>query len=278
MYITNKKLKQDLIRIKKELFQLREGEFVQDFLPQMLHYIGDPQPELRDDLIYTTFYKWIIESNKFTDEDLRNLLSILIDKQHLLYHLGNAGDLTVLTRSFSVLPVALILHRHLKQPFLTISDYQSVKNALLHYYREEKDLRGYLPIEGWAHSAAHGADALEELIQCPESDISLQFEVLDAIKRMLHNGIYIFCDEEDERIASIVDTMIVKNLIPHEKITDWLIGLAECTGWKRSREQMIAQINSKNFMRCLYFRRGYSDQLKAALLEAEGRLNNFAIR
>lgn len=129
MHITNKKLKQDLKRIEQELFQLREREFVQDFVSQMLHNIGDPEPELRDNLIYTTFYKWIIESNKFTDEDLRNLLSILIDKQHLLYHLGNSGDLTVLTRSFSVLPVALILHRHLKQPFLTISDYQSVKNA-----------------------------------------------------------------------------------------------------------------------------------------------------
>ena len=281
MLNTKTKLMQDLIRIEKEHYQLREGEHVQDFVTQMLQYIGDPQPELRDNLIYTIFHKWIIESNKFTDEELRNLLSILIDKQHLLYHLGNTGDLTVLTRAFSVLPIALILHRHLKQPFLTVSDYQSVKNALLSYYRKEKDLRGYLPVEGWAHSAAHGADALEELIQCPESDISLQLEVLDAIKGMLHNGIYIFCDEEDERIASIVDTMIVKKLIPYKEITDWLIGLADCAEWKRTRDQRIALINSKNFMRSLYFRREYvshNNQLAAALLEAEGILNNFAIR
>ncbi|USK52866.1 DUF2785 domain-containing protein [Cytobacillus solani] len=279
MHNTKTKLMKDLIRIQKEHYQLQEGEEVQDFVTQMLQYIGDPQPELRDDLIYTTFQKWIFEMNKFTDEELRNLLSILIDKQHLLYHLGNAGDLTVLTRAFSVLPIALILHRHLKQPFLAFSDFQAVKNALLRFYKEEKDLRGYLPVEGWAHSAAHGADALEELIQCPESDMSLQLEVLDVIKGMLHNGIYIFCDEEDERIASIVDTMIVKNLIPNEKITDWLISLADCADWTRNRDQMIAQINSKNFIRSLYFRREYvshNNQLAAALLEAEGKLNNFA--
>ncbi|WP_102275388.1 DUF2785 domain-containing protein [Cytobacillus massiliigabonensis] len=275
------KLMQNLLRIEKEDYQLREGESLQDFVTLMLEYIGDPDPQLRDNLIYSTFYKWLIDSNKFTNEEMQNLLSILIDEQHLLYHIGNAGDLTVLKRSFSVLPIALILHRHLKNPFLTVTEYQSVKNALLRYYKKEKDLRGYLSVEGWAHSAAHGADALEELIQCPESDISLQLEVLDAIKGMLHNGIYIFCDEEDERMATIVDTMIVKKLIPYKEITDWLIGLADCAEWKRTRDQRIALINSKNFIRSLYFRRDYvsfHNQLAAALLEAEGKLNHFAKR
>ena len=272
------KLMQNLLRIEKEDYQLRQGESIQDFVTLMLEYIGDPDPQLRDNLIYSTFYKWMIDSNKFTNEELRKLLSILIDEQHLLYHIGNEGDLTVLTRSFSVLPIALILQQHLKEPLLTLTDFDSVKNALLLYYRQEKDLRGFSAVEGWAHSAAHGADALEELIQCPESDLSLQLEVLDAIKGMLHNGICIFCDEEDERIASIVDTMIVKKLIPYKEITDWLIGLADCAEWKRTRDQRIALINSKNFMRSLYFRREYdsiNNHIAAAILDTERKLNNF---
>lgn len=34
-----------------------------------------------------------------------------------------------------------------------------------------------------------------ELVQCQESDVALQLDVLAAILRMLHNGIHIFCEE-----------------------------------------------------------------------------------
>nr|WP_255344492.1 MULTISPECIES: hypothetical protein [Brevibacillus] len=42
----------------------------------------------------------------------------------------------------------------------------------------------------------------------------MQLEVLGAIQGMLHIGIQIFSEEEDEWIASIVDTMIDKGLLP----------------------------------------------------------------
>jgi hypothetical protein len=48
-------------------------------------------------------------------------------------------------------------------------------------------------------------------------------EVLVAISGMLHNGRHIFSDEDDERLANIVDTMIDKELLP---IMKSLIGLA----------------------------------------------------
>ncbi len=55
----------DLQRIEKDEYQLREGEQYQDFLSLLLQYIGDPQPELRDNLIYPMFYMWIKEENGF---------------------------------------------------------------------------------------------------------------------------------------------------------------------------------------------------------------------
>lgn len=41
------KLMEDLQRIEENAYQLGEGEQHQDFLPLLLQYIGDPQPELR---------------------------------------------------------------------------------------------------------------------------------------------------------------------------------------------------------------------------------------
>lgn len=271
----------DLQRIEKEDYQLREGEQLQDFLTLMLQYIGDPQPELRDDLICTTFYEWFHDENMLTDTELHSLLAVLTDEQHLFYQIGSEDDPSVFTRAFSILPIALIAERHRKQPFLDQAEYQHLKHSVLRYYKEEKDLRGYLPEGGWAHSAAHGADALEELVQCPESDAALQHEVLAAVQGMLHNGTQIFSEEEDERMARIVDTMIDKSLLPQQEIADWISGLTHCAELPQSRGPRIARINSKNFLRSLYFRRGKISRgsvLDAAILAGEAKLNRFAIR
>ncbi|MGZ9584230.1 DUF2785 domain-containing protein [Paenibacillus marinisediminis] len=280
MIDTRTKCIQDLQRIQKEHYTLREGEHVQDFLTLMLQYIGDPQPELRDDLIYPTFYEWIHEKDMFTEAELRSLLTVLTDGQHLLYHIGSEGDQTVFTRTFSILPIALIVRRHRLKPFLDFADFQHVKDSILRYYKEEKDLRGYLPEGGWAHSAAHGADVLNELVQCSESDAEMQREVLAAIKGMLHNGIHIFNDEEDERIATIVDTMMITGSLPQQEIADWISCLARYDSQTNNRAQVIARVNSKTFLRCLYFRRGQVSRetcIANAILATETKLNKFAI-
>ncbi|TVX93174.1 DUF2785 domain-containing protein [Paenibacillus agilis] len=274
------KLKLDLQRIEKEQYQLREGETIQDFIPLMLKYIGDPDSELRDNLIYPTFYMWIQEENKLSEEELRSLLAVLVDEEHLFYAIGSQNDQTVFTRTFTALAVVLIVRRHRQQPFLELKEFQQLKNAMLRYYAEEKDFRGYLEEGGWAHSAAHGADMLVELVQCSESDAKVQREVLSAIQEVLYNGIHIFNEEEDERITSIVDVMIETERLPLAEIVEWIRNLAQCADRPRSREQVIARVNSKNVLRCLYFRRvqeGRSEALLAAITTAENKLNRFAV-
>ncbi|QSF46947.1 DUF2785 domain-containing protein [Paenibacillus tianjinensis] len=268
----------DLQRIEAEEYQLRDGEAYTDFIHLMLEYIGDPQPELRDELIYPTFYQWILKKRLFTAEELRSFLNVLLDEQHLFYEIGSTEDDSVFTRTFSVLPVALIMQLHIKQPFLSAEEYRALKDALLRYYREEKDLRGYVEDGGWAHAAAHGADALDELVQCPESGEEVQLEVLEAIKDMLQNRMFLFVEEEDERMATVVDTMIVQGRLPWNSISGWIGSLGDCKDWPPGRSQRIAQVNSKSFLRSLYFRRGRQDRseaFKQVLLAAEASLNRF---
>lgn len=274
------KLMEDLQRIEENEYQLGEGEQHQDFLPLLLQYIGDPQPELRDNLIYPMFYMWIKEENRFSEEELRSLLTVLTDENHLFYNIGSEEDQSVFTRTFSALPIALIIQRHRQNPFLNQEEIEQLMQVMLRYYNEEKDLRGYLSVGGWAHSASHGADVFVELVQCEESSVAMLREVLVAISGMLHNGIHIFSDEDDERLVNIVDTMIDKELLPHQEIADWISCLAQCCNLPRSRSQVIARVNSKNFLRSLYFRRGQDsrgNELNTAILGTEAKLNRFSI-
>lgn len=276
---TRTELIQKLKRLEEEAYLLREGGRIQDFTDLMLRHIGDPEPELREQ-IYATFDIWLKRDNRYSDDDMRQLVSVLTDDQHLFYQIGTDGDLSVLTRAFAVLPVALIMQRHRDHPFLNPDEFQHLKQSLLRYYQEEKDLRGYLADEGWAHAAAHGADALEELVRCPESDLAVQREVLEAVTGMLHNGVQIFGEEEDERMVSIVATMINESLLPQQEIADWMISLSQCTEWPDTRAQRVARVNGKNLVRCLYFRTKTGNEgsnliLTSAMMTAEARLNNF---
>lgn len=56
-------LRTDLQRIETEEYRLREGERHDEFITSMLKYIGDPDPDLRDGLIYPTFCMWIKSSS-----------------------------------------------------------------------------------------------------------------------------------------------------------------------------------------------------------------------
>lgn len=276
---TREQLIIDLQRIEENDYELRSGEQLKDYVKLMLEYIGDPQPELRDDLIYSTFYKWINEKQWFSDAELRELLLILLGEQYLFYHIGSKDDQAVFTRTFSVLVVALILQRHREQALLDSAAFTNVKESLIRYYEEEQDLRGFTPEEGWAHAAAHGADALDELVLCSESDTVIREEVLAVIQRMLYNDHqYIFSDEEDERIATIVATIIDHHLLPQPSTVDWICSLEQCGGWPRSRNKYVARVNTKNFLRSLYFRllpTQKNQDMVAVILKAEMNLNQF---
>lgn len=271
------KLMLDLQRIEKDEYQLREGEQHQDFFPLLLQYIGDPQPELRDNLIYPMFYMWMKEENRFSEEELRSLLSVLTDNNHLFYHIGSEEDQSVFTRTFSALPIALIVQRHRQNPFFTQVEIEQLLHTMLRYYKEEKDLRGYLSEGGWAHSA----DVFAELVQCKECTAVMLREILVAISEKLDNGRHIFSDEDDERLVNIVDAIIVKELLPHQEIADWISSLAQCCNLPRSRSQVITRVNNKNFIRSLYFRREQESRqnvLHTVMLATEAKLNRFSIR
>lgn len=279
MINSREQLKKDLQRVEQNDYELGHSQNLREYVQLMLEYIGDPEPELRDNLIYSTFYKWIHEKHWFSDAELRELLRILLSEQYLFYYIGNKDDQTVYTRTFSVLVVALILQRHREQSILDHSDFINVKQALIRYYEEERDLRGYMDKEGWAHAAAHGADALDELVLCPESDAAAREEVLAVIQRMLYNDQYIFREEEDERMATIVATIVNHQLLPLQIIVEWIDSLKECGNWPRSREQYITRINTKNFLRCIYFRflpqENHLDIVEV-ILKTEKILNEFA--
>jgi len=274
------KLLIDLREIQQNEYKLENREKVKEYGNLMLEFIGDPDPELRDLLIYRTFYHWILEREYFSENNLLEILKTVQDEEHLFYKIGNKNDHSIFTRAFSVLLITIILAYHRRHSFIDYNLFLEVEDNLLKYYNNENDLRGYTENNGWADGISHAADAFDELIACEESSREDILEVLKVIKMMLSNENHIFKEEEDERITNILFRIIKDDLLAETELINWVESFAEFQKPDTNRKKRTARINLKNFSRSLYFRLLHSEvkskpRLKEALVKSEKKLNSF---
>ncbi|MCM3174723.1 DUF2785 domain-containing protein [Paenibacillus sp. MER 99-2] len=220
----------------------------------MLRHIGSTDPVLRDELIYVTFATWIAHG-VFSADQLREILHIAIDDEHLFYRLGEQGTDSVFTRTFSVLLLPPILSIDRQSPFLNKTDIDRVQERLVAYLKEEKDIRGYVEDKGWAHAPAHGADAAEDLAQSSDIDRSGLKELMAAlaVKIMESSTVYIY--DEDQRIAHAVVAILRRNLLELSEITSWIDSLqrSDSRGIQTLQETSQQAMNVRVFLQTLYF-------------------------
>ncbi|WP_226658848.1 DUF2785 domain-containing protein [Pseudalkalibacillus hwajinpoensis] len=213
------------MNLKLELEQLNLNNpsvHLDDLIEEMVSHIGSTDPILRDELIYTTFGK-LVMANLLSESQLTMLLSTCLDEKHLFYHIGEKGTDTVFTRSFSVLAIALLLENDRERRFLKDEQVNNTIKACFRYVREEKDTRGFVEAKGWAHSIAHGADALTEAVKHPifrMESLAKCLEVLEAC--LFKEATYV--DDEDERLLFVVEALLEKGM-EEKRLSQWLQGL-----------------------------------------------------
>lgn len=95
-------------------YALPIGYTVNDFTAELMDYLDNPDPELRDEIGVETLTNWIIAGH-YTPEQLRDLSVQLTT--NLTRGLGEQDTYTVLLRSFSALILSIIAYRDWKEPF-----------------------------------------------------------------------------------------------------------------------------------------------------------------
>lgn len=247
-------LKETLMAYKNNDFEMNESINISKLTTAMLREIGNVDQELRDELIYSSFSQLILE-DFYSDEELKDILTVCLDKDHLFYEVGEVEEDSVFTRSFSSLIIAMILLVNLQRNFLASTDIEVVSASLLKYLDQERDVRGLVHEKGWAHSIAHVADALDELVKQPNLSIENAENIFTAIfNKMAFNKDY-FHYEEDERMVNPVIAMLQRGLnesMVCEKIAELATELKQkfSTG---DQTYFIFRANVKQFLRSLYF-------------------------
>jgi len=256
---TYEELKQVLLEVRENGFVVPAGVDVDGLIKDMLGYIGHVDAELRDRLIYSAFNTWV-DSGLLGAARMRWVLAACLDEGHIFYGIGEAGTDSVFVRSFSMLVVSLAFHVQEATPFMTAQEVAAVREALLRYVALEKDFRGYVNGKGWAHAAAHVADALANLISCKVDGAFFcgreeVLEILQAVQKLVCNPDSVYTAEEDERLLQVVTRAGL--FLPEKEVMRWLDGFQfriNNPWWEGNIPGAFNQhVNVKHFMRSLYF-------------------------
>ena len=278
--LTETELKEKLQALAQEDFHLSRREDLAELIPAMLKYIGSTDSELRDDLIYTAFDAWILAEPVLDPDQLRGLLPVILDEEHLRFRLGEQETDSAFTRTFSVLALPLLLIRHQSQPVFSAAEIQTIQRQVLHYLEQEKDRRGFVIGKGWAHGVAHAADALDDLAGCAELTQADLLAILAAVRQAVCvHSIYYTCGEE-ERLATAVISVLKRNLVPDAELIAWVEGFADAVlAVPALPERLWIRGNVKNFLQSLYFRLGWEGlphPLEAPIQQTLRRISPFA--
>lgn len=276
--MTESSLINKLEAIASKEYCLNQGDKAIDIALEMIEHLGSTNPYLRDDLIYTIFYYWIIAGNVFANQELIMLLETLIDEKHLFFNIGVDEDDSVLMRSFSLLVISLILARNIEKRFINNDLFYQLFNKIISYYNKEKDFRGYDIAKGWIHSAAHGADALGYIVLSDDCNGELIKQILTAITSVLNNHKYILSHEEDERVARVINNIFTRKLVDNEEIYTWLNDLVSKVNELQNHDKYIFRVNTKNLIRSIYFSNlniNESNAIIEKLGELEAKFNRF---
>ena len=191
----------------------------------LLDHLGDPSPEIRDDLVFTSFARGIQEG-LFTQGQFHFIAEGVsydggLDKEI------DKGDLSTLERSFRALIYANLLSADGNEHSIFYQVLQThIRNTMLdqglYYLSKEKDTTGFSSQYGWVHAFAHGADLLTEVVCHPDFPKNRVHEVFDILGQLFKRISIRFTDDEDWRLARVLYEPILKGKLEQEQVASWI--------------------------------------------------------
>ena len=206
--------------IARDGFAPPPGADVPALAGELVDLLASPDPELRDDVAYSTLANWIFRRKILDPAALAPITDRLLT--NLTWRVGERDTDSVFRRSFSALVLTSVAARDNADPFLDASDWHRIEQAALAYLLAEQDVRGYDADKGWMHSAAHTADLLKFLGRSRNLDLPGQARFLAVIGQKLTTVAVVFTHGEDERLARALLSLVNRPDFDRGEFAAWL--------------------------------------------------------
>jgi hypothetical protein len=243
----------DYLKKQKESKFVFEDVNKLELLHLLMDHIGEKDAEIRDGLVYPNLAH-LLNDKHFDEDQLNDIATDLISEQYLTFDIENYVDYSVLTRSFSVLQLAVLVHVHNRDHVIHGKIIQNLFTKFLKYFTMEEDVRGYNEEVGFMHSIAHSADLFAQLMQVEffhEKEIKTMFTV---IIDKYQTKDFFFMYDEDERMVNAIMNGLQREILDQEFIEGWIDSFANYKKPKNWPQAYYITNNVKVFLRSLYFR------------------------
>jgi hypothetical protein len=245
--------KQFWLSITKNDFAFPAGYAILPLTEELFTSLASTDPELRDTIGLEVFYHWL-DQGLYHVEDVRGFIPRLVGNWQ--NGLGETESDAVFQRSFSSLWLALIVENDTKKLELKGEDLAPILETLLAYFAAERDLRGFVPVKGWAHAIAHAADLFAALAGSPHTSVDEHLKIINCIAvklRDVTDWIYVY--GEESRLAVAVVQIFARGTLSTDQIKEWLASLSadwNNSWWDEGRAK--AFLNGRNFLRSLHYK------------------------
>ena len=213
--------------LKRKVIE-EKPSYRQEEILWLLEHIGDPSPEIRDELVFTSLARGIQEE-LFTKEQFQLIAAEIVSDGGLDKELDKLGAST-LERSFRALIYAHLLSADGNEQSLFYRELKTdIRNTLLdqglHYLEKEEDTTGFSSQYGWVHAFAHGADLLTEVVCHPDFPKNRVHEVFDILGQLFKRITIRFIDDEDWRLARVLYEPILQGKVEQATLASWIKSL-----------------------------------------------------
>ncbi|TSA86351.1 DUF2785 domain-containing protein [Deinococcus detaillensis] len=208
----------DWASVAANSYNLPEGLYPPDALPELLGMLASPDPTVRDEQAYMTLSEWT-QAGHFD--------AVLAELGARTTALLRAPD--ILSRSFSALILGEAVRRDTnllreqgKELAFRLLWYPSALAAWHHWYPNEADVRSFEEGTGWIHTVAHGADTALALALHPQASAADLQLILDTLTARLRSLPLYLSQTEDDRLALAVLAVLSRPEVTVEYISSWL--------------------------------------------------------
>jgi hypothetical protein len=218
---------------------------------ELTRMLGSTDPVVRDRTAYPALGTWI--DRGVYDELLPGLGDGMA--AGLEIGLGEDGTDSVFRRAFSVLVLATVIERDTQEYLVPADQVLRWGDQIVGWYLREQDVRGYVPGKGWAHTVAHGADAIAALAGSRHFGVPELTVLLDVLAdRLTISDTALLCGEPD-RMAQAVIQVLRRDLVPLPVVEPWIRRVARLAATDAIRgdvDPYAATNNAQQLLRALY--------------------------
>lgn len=218
---------------------------------ELTRMLGSTDSDLRDGTAYPALGTWI--DRGVYDELLTGLGDGMA--AGLTVGLGESGTDSVFRRAFSVLVLATVVERDTEQHLVPAEKVLRWGDQIVTWYLRERDLRGLVAGKGWAHTVAHGADAIGSLAESRHFGLQELTVLLDVIADRLLTIESPLLAGEPDRMANAVMAILRRNVVPTTIVAPWVSRLAAHAnpfGSGTGEDRFPPTHNAQQLLRSLY--------------------------